>query len=246
VSDPIIRGVIFDLGGTLILPGSWEEANARALRAALRRRGHAVSEEFVPALVAERQARWAARTGFEETTADQALRAILDRFALPAGPADVGDAERAFFVPELEEVRPLPGAAAVLARLTRGGLRTALLSNASSHYFVVECCRRLLFAEFLDPIVSSAAVGWVKPDARVFQAVLRPWGVPPGAVVMVGDSLPADIAGAAALGMRSILLTAVHTPGAPVAGEAGRPDAVAATLAEAAGIIEEWKEARDG
>ena len=202
-----------------------------------------IPEEFVEALLAERQARWAARTGFEEATADGALRAILERYDLPAEPADVSEAERAFFVPELEEARPLPEAAAVLAQLNRGGLRTALVSNASSHYFVVECCRRLLFAEFLDPIVSSAAVGWVKPDPRVFGAALRPWNVPPATVVMVGDSLPADIAGAAAVGMRSILLTLAHSPGAPVALESVRPDAVAATLPEAAHIIEGWKEA---
>jgi len=192
--------------------------------------------------MAERQARWAARTGYEETTADGALRAILERYDLPAGPGDVCEAERAFFVPELEEVRPFAGAAAVLARLNRGGLRTALVSNASSHYFVVECCRRLLFAEFLDPIVSSAAIGWVKPDPRAFRAVLRPWSLPPHAAVMVGDSLAADIAGAAALGMRTILLTAAHGPGVAVALESVRPDAVAATLAEAASVIEGWKE----
>jgi len=202
-----------------------------------------IPDEFIEALLAERQARWAARTGFEEATADGALRAILERYDLPAAPADVTEAERAFFAPELEEARPLPEAAAVLAQLNRGGLRTALVSNASSHYFVVECCRRLLFAEFLDPIVSSSAVGWVKPDPRVFGAALRPWNVPPATVVMVGDSLAADIAGAAAVGMRSILLTLAHNPGAPVALESVRPDAVAATLPEAAHIIEGWKEA---
>lgn len=195
------------------------------------------------ALIAERQARWAARRGFEEVTADAALRAVLERYDLPAGPADVDEAERAFFIPELDEIRPLPGAAATLARLNRRGLRTALVSNASSHYFVVECCRRLLLAEFLDPIVSSAAVGWAKPDPRVFRAALRPWNLSPKAVVMVGDSLAADIAGAAALGMRSILLTAAHEAGAPVSLESIRPDAVAATLPEAASIIEGWKEA---
>jgi HAD superfamily hydrolase (TIGR01509 family) len=192
--------------------------------------------------MAERQARWAARVGFEEATADAALRAVLTRYDLPAEPADVDEAERVFFIPELDEVRPLPGAAATLARLNRGGLRTALASNASSHYFVVECCRRLLFAEFLEPIVSSAAVGWVKPDPRVFRAVLRPWGLSPETVVMVGDSLTADIAGAAQLGMRSILLTAAHETGAPVSLESIRPDAVAPTLTAVGDIIERWKE----
>lgn len=192
--------------------------------------------------MAERQSRWAARRGFEEVTADAALRAVLARYGLPVDPDALTEAERIFFTPELEEVRPLPGGAALLARLTRAGLRTALVSNASSHYFVAECCRRLLFAEFLDPIVSSAAVGWMKPDPRAFQAVLRRWGLPPDAVVMVGDSLDADIAGAAGLGMRSIWLTATLGPGARGPLESVRPDAVAASLDEVGSIIEGWKE----
>lgn len=228
----------------MIRPGNWEAANAQALLQALRRRGYAVPDAFADAVMAERQARWAARSDYEEATADGALRAVLERFGLPAGPAEVDAAERAFFAPELEEARLLPGALALLRRLNDAGLRTGLASNASSHYFVVECCRRLLLAEFLDPIVSSAAVGWGKPDPRIFRAVLRPWGLPPDAVVMVGDSLAADIAGAAALGMRSILLTATLDPGAPVALDTVRPDAVAATLDEVEHIIAGWKEDR--
>lgn len=239
----MIEGVIFDLGGTLIAPGNWEEANGRALLRHLRGRGrHDIPDDLAEAIAAERRARWAARTGFEETTADGALRAVLDRYDLPAGPAEVAEAERAFFGPELEEARPLPGAVALLADLNRAGLRTALISNASSHYFVVECCRRLLFAEFLEPIVSSAAVGWMKPDPRVFQAVLRPWRLPAEQVVMVGDTLAADISGAQMLGMRSILLTAAHPSGAPTVLESVRPDVVAASLAEVGAIIERWRE----
>jgi putative hydrolase of the HAD superfamily len=201
-----------------------------------------VPDDFADAVMAERRARWAARTGYEETTADGALRAVLERYGLPAGSGDVDAAERAFFALELDGVGPLPGAVALLRRLADAGVRTGLASNASSHYFVVECCRRLLFAEFLDPIISSAAVGWGKPDPRIFRAVLRPWGLPPEAAVMVGDSLAADIAGAAALGMRSILLTAALPPGAPVALEEIRPDAVAATLGEVGEIIARWTE----
>jgi putative hydrolase of the HAD superfamily len=192
--------------------------------------------------MAERQARWAGRRGYEEITADGALRAVLERYGLPAGAAEVDAAERAFFVPELDEVRLLPGAAALLRRLNDAGLRTGLASNASSHYFVVECCRRLLLAEFLDPILSSAAVGWGKPDPRIFRAVLRPWEFPPERVVMVGDTLAADVAGAAALGMRSILLTAALQPGASAALETIRPTAVAASLDEVGNIIVGWKE----
>jgi len=238
----MIRGVIFDLGGTLIFPGEFEAANAQALLRWVRGQGLAAPDDLAAAVMAERQARWAARAGTREVTADEALRAVLERYGLPTDAGFVADAERAFFAPELEGMRALPGAVALLARLNRAGLRTGLISNASSHYLIVEGCRRLLFAPYLEPIVSSAAVGWAKPDARIFRVVLRRWGLAPEEVVMVGDTLAADIAGAQAVGMRAILLTAVHPPGAPTSLASARPDAVAATPREVGEIIERWRE----
>lgn len=238
----MIRGVIFDLGGTLIHPGDFERGNAEALVRWLRGRGHAPPEAFAEALMAERRALWAARAGVEEVTADRALRAVLERFGLPAGAEVVADAERAFFSHELDGMRPLPGAVELLAGLNRRGLRAGLISNASSHYLIVECCRRLLFAPYLEPIISSAGFGWTKPDPRIFRAVLRQWDLPPGDAAMVGDTLGADVAGAAALGMRSILLTAAHAPDAPTALDSVRPDAVARTLREVGDVIDRWRE----
>jgi 3-dehydroquinate synthase len=81
----MIRGVIFDLGGTLIaLLGDVEEGNARALLRWLRARGHPVEDGFVETLVATRRTLWAGRRDTEEVTADRAIRAVLERFGLPA------------------------------------------------------------------------------------------------------------------------------------------------------------------
>ncbi len=237
----MIRGVIFDLGETLIYPGDFETGNAQSLLRWLRARGHPVEDGFLDAMVGERRALWAGRDGTREVTADQALRTVLERYRLPSSPEFLADTERAFFAAELDGMRPVPGAVEILARLNRRGMRTALISNASSHYLIVECCRRLLFTPYLEPIVTSAAVGWAKPDPRVFQAVLRPWGTPPEQIVMVGDTLGADIAGARMAQMRSILVTATHPPGAPTALDSLRPDAVAGDLREVGEIIERWR-----
>jgi len=237
----MIRGVIFDLGGTLITQGDFEEPNSRALLHWLRAGGHAVPESFVEMLIAERRALWAGRKGTEEVTAGQAIGAAFERFGLPTDAAFLADAESAFFTFELESVRPLPGAGEVLSRLHEQGLRIALISNASSHYFVVECCRRMLFASYLEPIVSSAAVGRVKPDPRIFQVVLREWTIPPDEIVMVGDNLAADVTGAQTAGMRSILVTMIHAPGAPTSLESISPDAVASDLRGVEKIIERWR-----
>jgi len=246
----MLRGVIFDLGGTLIYSAEFEAANAQALLRWLRRRGHAVPEAFAQAVIAERQERWAARRGTEEVTAHDALQAVFRRYGLPADAAFLADAERAFFAPELDGMRPRPGAVALLARLAGAGLPLGLISNASSHYLIVECCRRLLFEPYLDPIVVSAAVGWRKPDPRLFHIVLRRWSLDAAQVAMVGDSIEADIAGARAAGLRSILVA--PEPGAgpsvsPAAQDAAvvagvRPDAVAADLRQAGAIIDRWRE----
>ncbi|MGH2399511.1 MAG: HAD family hydrolase [bacterium] len=237
----MILGVIFDLGGTLITQGDFEEPNARGLLRWLRESGHAVPDSFVDALKAKRRALWDGRKGAEEVTAGQAIGAVLASYNLPITSPLLVDAERAFFTFELESVRPLPGAVEVLRQLHGSGLRIALISNASSDYFVHDCCRRLRFAPYLEPIVSSAAVGWVKPDRRIFQAVLDRWRVPPEAVVMIGDNLEADIAGAQIADMRSILVTMIHSPNAPTSSESLRPTAVAGALGRVGEIIEHWR-----
>ncbi|MEX2205321.1 MAG: HAD family hydrolase [Myxococcota bacterium] len=94
----------------------------------------------------------------------------------------------------------------LLARL-RGRVRLALCSNFShteTARFVLERAKLL---QHLDPIVISEEVGIRKPRAEIFEAVLERLGSAPGEVIHVGDSLSADVAGAAALGMRTAWLT---------------------------------------
>lgn len=77
----MIRGVIFDLGGTIIARvGNWERANAQALRQWLLSRGYAIDEGFVEVLVALREATFAGREGTREVRAEDALRPVLTRY----------------------------------------------------------------------------------------------------------------------------------------------------------------------
>lgn len=242
----MVRGVIFDLGGTLAVfaapleAGLLDRTNAGALLNWLRRRGFHVDDEFVDALVAERQACFARRAGgLQEVTAAEALSPVLRRFGLPHDAAALMSAEAAFFEPELASMRLLPAATELLQRLRGLGLRIGLASNASSHYFVVECCRRLELAGFLDPIVSSAEVGWAKPDPRIFETILSAWALPPAQVVMVGDTPSADIAGANGMSMRSILIVRGR-PSSTSADADPTPAAVAADLDDVRRLLESW------
>ncbi len=55
--------------------------------------------------------------------------------------------------------------------------------------------------DFFETIVISGAVGWAKPDVRIFAHALANLGVAPSAALYVGDSLSHDLAGALAAGL---------------------------------------------
>lgn len=92
----------------------------------------------------------------------------------------------------------------VLKRLRDQNIVTAVVSNADSD--VTEFCLHMGFAEHMDIIVTSALVGWEKPDARTYLAALEPFGVPPEAALHVGDQPDSDVLGARQLGMAAALI----------------------------------------
>ena len=238
----MIRGVIFDLGGTLAVPLNPEDLdrrNALALLAWLRQRSGPLDDAFVDVLVETRQAAFARRDGAREVTAAEVLGPILRRYGLPHDPSFTQAVEEAFFEPELASMRALPGANTLLDWVHDRGLRAGLASNASSQYFVVECCRRLGFERWLDPILSSAGVGWTKPAPALFEAILTYWTLAPGDVVMVGDTPSADVAGAVRVGMRSILLAEERGPQRTDNADT-RPEEVARDLADVRTILARW------
>jgi HAD superfamily hydrolase (TIGR01549 family) len=65
--------------------------------------------------------------------------------------------------------------------------------------------------ELLDGAVMSYAVGVVKPDPGIFQHALEVLDLPASEVLMVGDAWRDD-AGAAALGMRTLILPRTDDP----------------------------------
>jgi putative hydrolase of the HAD superfamily len=91
-----------------------------------------------------------------------------------------------------------------LHRLRQAGVKRAVISNADDD--VTELCTRLDFAHEMNLIVTSAVVGWEKPDVRTFRAALDPLGIDPGAALHIGDQPRSDIAGAVATGMRAALI----------------------------------------
>ncbi|HVN77214.1 MAG TPA: HAD family hydrolase [Thermoanaerobaculaceae bacterium] len=102
---------------------------------------------------------------------------------------------------ELASVRLLDGVVPLLHFLKRRGLKLGLISNVSSaHKTPVGA---LGLDALFDAAVFSCDEGRMKPDPELYRELCRRLGADTGSVLVVGDSLPNDVAAPAALGMKT-------------------------------------------
>ena len=94
---------------------------------------------------------------------------------------------------------------ALLEALRARGLRLGIVSNAfDPGWLLHRDLERLGLAERVDHAVFSSEVGRRKPDPAIFHAALEAVGAEAQRTLFVGDRLREDVAGAAALGMRTV------------------------------------------
>jgi HAD superfamily hydrolase (TIGR01549 family) len=106
--------------------------------------------------------------------------------------------------------KPITGAAALLEAV-RAKARVAIVSNNLLEE-QQEKLRHCALDGYVDVLVVSEEAGVSKPDPRIFEITLERLGCRNDEVVMVGDSWPADIAGAIAAGIRPIWFNPLRTP----------------------------------
>src|ERR1700722_18496790 len=91
-----------------------------------------------------------------------------------------------------------------LERLRGAGLQLVVASNWDASLETVLDRAGLL--ALVDGVVSSASVGYAKPDPRLLRSALVLAGVPAGAAVHVGDGFREDVGAALGAGVRPVLL----------------------------------------
>jgi len=84
--------------------------------------------------------------------------------------------------------------------------RLGVVSNFYGNLAAV--CDDAKVSRYFDVIVDSVAVGWEKPDPRIFRAALDQLELPTAVVTFVGDSARRDMLGAKTVGMPHIWLRA--------------------------------------
>lgn len=126
----------------------------------------------------------------------------------------------------------------MLETLRERGYHIGLVSNTSDDRNVQQMIDRWDLRPYFEGIVTSAGCGIRKPDERIFQLALDRLQVPPGAAVMVGDTLEADILGANRLGIYSVWIT--RRVQAPPEGELPiQPQAVITALGQLPDLLNE-------
>lgn len=128
-----------------------------------------------------------------------AVRRELIRLALARTGEDTALAEPAFevFFEARQDVRFFEDALPALQALAERYPLVAL-SNGNANI------DRVGLGRFFKASISAERLGFGKPDARIFQAGADAAGVPPGAVLHVGDDAALDVLGALACGMQTV------------------------------------------
>jgi HAD superfamily hydrolase (TIGR01662 family) len=244
-----IRGVIFDLGNTLMyMDNEWDVVRSRGARELvdfLTDRGLVLdpvgfAEEY---LSLRRSLYTKAVEEAVEYTAEHSLRTLLGQSGYEQTSLELlQGAVRAFFAFEREQWKPYPQAEASLRALSQRGYRLALISNATDDELIQGLAERSGIRKWFDISLSSAGVGLRKPHPGIFQMVLDEWAFPPSQVVMVGDTLRFDVLGAHNAGCKGILAAWDLYPDYDAEGDHIVPDATAESLGHLVDLIPELSE----
>ena len=91
-----------------------------------------------------------------------------------------------------------------LAEVRARGRKLAVVSNWDER--LRPLLRELRLIEHFDVVVISQEAGFTKPSPEIFQRAASELGLPPEAILHIGDSEAEDLKGARLAGMKSLLL----------------------------------------
>jgi putative hydrolase of the HAD superfamily len=247
-----VRGVIFDLGGTLLHYNppdkGWEgmeKIGAQGVYQYLREQHRVLPPESEALDSAWDYARtlWTSLDQYpvQDLKLSIQLGALAGRWGVDSLPATTLDAlAQAYMTSVQSHVVPLDGAEETLQSLRGWGLRLGLISNT---LWPGEAHRQDLdrhgLSGYLDHLVFSADVEAWKPQREVFQMALNALALQPDETVFVGDSLYHDIWGAQQAGLRAVWIEQPMRwlpDGIQVT-----PDATITRLPELPGIVGDWR-----
>ncbi|MEO8190335.1 MAG: HAD family hydrolase [Acidobacteriota bacterium] len=202
------EALLFDFGGTLDSEGlPWK---VRFLRLWREEVGPIPQEHFDPAFYGATDALVGAVpvTLSLKETVERIVAGLATRLASGEG----SPSERVGARFTQETLATLESRVEWLAALA-GEYRLGIVSNFYGNLATV--CAEAGIAPHVSAAIDSTAVGCTKPGAAIFQAALDALATVPENAVFIGDSVPRDMTGARALGIRHVLLRPEGAENAP-------------------------------
>jgi HAD superfamily hydrolase (TIGR01509 family) len=210
------KAVVFDLDGVLV---DSEELNIRSALEALRALGRTPGPGEAARIVGRHPADYlpelGSRLGMSEDDVRRALRIQMEIYVRLWG----------------EKARLRDGARDVLARLRGRGLRLGLATSAGRRHVAV-CLDKFGLGGMFEVVLTRDDVSRRKPDPEVYIACLARFGLPPGQLVVVEDSIH-GVRAARAAGVRCIAIRTAQTPEDTLDGA----DAMVSSLGELEGLL---------
>ena len=225
-----ITCITFDLDDTLWESGSvLANAEARLYEWIARTCPDIARTHSYDALAAHRRAHQASIPGIRHDLTRARILWLESLLGEWGYEADLAEAGFRVFREHRNAVTLFDGAARALGKLCeRYSIGAITNGNADVH--------RIGIGHHFDFVVTPAEAGAAKPDPAMFELALNAAGAPPGSVVHVGDDPVRDVAGAAALGLRTVWM---NPEGRPWPDQA-RPDAEIRALDALVPVIDAW------
>jgi putative hydrolase of the HAD superfamily len=210
----IVKGIIFDINGTLtdIRTNEWHDDVYRVISNLLSYQGISLDPNVVKELYFQimKEQRSACGERYPEFDAASIFRQIIRQHStdytrcLPPGkleqlPILLAEAHRAA---SLFRLQLYPGVMDTLWQL-RPKYHLAVVSDAQTAYAIAEL-NAVTLSDHFDPIIISGSFGYRKPDERIFTSALTAMKMKPSEVLFVGNDMYRDIYGAQRLGMKTV------------------------------------------
>jgi putative hydrolase of the HAD superfamily len=210
----VIEAVTFDFWNTIarVPPGAMTEARRRAVAAACEECGMEVEAELLARSLEEVGRSWEEAWAAGRHLHPREGAAMLARALGVEGAAQEMVAEAFLEAGRGARLEPAPGIGSTLIALAERGVGLGIVCDVgfTSGAMLRDLLGREDLLGYFGGWAFSDEVGHYKPSPLIFEAALGALGVEPGAALHVGDLRRTDVAGAAALGMRTACYRQMH------------------------------------
>ena len=204
----MIRGIFFDLYGTLFLYGDMKQAWNVWLSTfykCMRDLGLSITiEDFSSACDQFFGREEPKNPDSEMTLLENRINELVHNYRLLASKRDIKEIADIIVASWQDFIELDPDTIPVLENLSRNYI-IGLVSNFDHPRHVRKCLSEYRLDNFLDTIVVSAEVGVKKPDPKIFDKALKDTNIRATEVIYIGDTAD-DITAAKAADMHSVLI----------------------------------------